>query len=109
MRMVIWSPARQSPSASSSPGKLPRPSWRKPVPAVSDDRYNLRDQTAIVGVGNSSFARRTPDVSPLSLVEEALRMSLDDAGLRRDQIDGLLINISTPMGVDYDQTAEALG
>jgi acetyl-CoA acetyltransferase len=79
------------------------------MPPATEDRYNLRDQTAIVGVGNSTFARRTPDVSPLSLVVEAMRMALDDAGLRRDQIDGLLINIGTPMGVDYDQTAEALG
>ncbi len=79
------------------------------MPPTLNDEYNIRDKTAIVGVGNSAFARRTPDVSPLSLVLDAFRMALDDAGLRREQIDGLLINIGTPMGVDYDQTAEALG
>jgi acetyl-CoA acetyltransferase len=75
----------------------------------SGETSQLRDRTAIVGVGNSKYDRYTPDVSPLSLVVDALRDALDDSGLRRDDIDGLLVNIGTPAGVDYDQVAEGLG
>jgi acetyl-CoA acetyltransferase len=71
--------------------------------------YGIRDKTAIVGVGNSKYDRYTPDVSPVVLVAHALRNALDDAGLARSDIDGLLINIGTPFGVDYDQIAEGLG
>ena len=49
--------------------------------------YGIRDKTAIVGVGNSKYARHSPDVSPVVLVAHALRNALDDAGLERSDID----------------------
>ena len=70
---------------------------------------NLRDRAAIIGVGNSKFERISAEVSPLVPLVTAFKNALDDAGLERSDIDGLLVNIGTPFGVDYDQVAEAFG
>jgi acetyl-CoA acetyltransferase len=70
---------------------------------------NLRDRAAIVGVGNSKYERLSAAVSPLVPLVTAFKNALDDAGLRRGDIDGLLVNIGTPFGVDYDQVSEAFG
>ena len=70
---------------------------------------SLRDKAAIVGVGTSAYGRHEASLSPLVPLAEALRNALDDAGLERSDIDGLLINIGTPLGVDYDQVAEGFG
>jgi acetyl-CoA acetyltransferase len=71
--------------------------------------HSLRDQTAIVGVGNSKFGRFPVSYSPLSMVVDAFRDALADSGLRKSDVDGIIINIGTPLGVDYDQVAEGLG
>jgi acetyl-CoA acetyltransferase len=70
---------------------------------------NLKDRTAIIGVGNSKFERISASVSPLIPLAAAFKNALKDAGLERSDIDGLLVNIGTPFGVDYDQVAEAFG
>lgn len=70
---------------------------------------NLRDRTAIVGVGNSEYKRIAASVSPLVPLAAAFRNALDDSGLKRSDIDGILVNIGTPFGVDYDQVSEAFG
>jgi acetyl-CoA acetyltransferase len=70
---------------------------------------NLRDRTAIIGVGNSKYERTPAAVSPLVPLVTAFKNALDDAGLERKDIDGLLVNIGTPFGVDYDQVSEAFG
>lgn len=70
---------------------------------------NLRDKTAIIGVGNSTYGKLPASVSPLVPLVTAFKNALDDAGLKRDDIDGILVNIGTPFGVDYDQVAEAFG
>ena len=70
---------------------------------------NLRDRTAIIGVGNSKYERQLAAVSPLVPLVTAFKNALADAGLQRNDIDGLLVNIGTPFGVDYDQVSEAFG
>jgi acetyl-CoA acetyltransferase len=65
-------------------------------------------QAAIVGVGASRFARALPD-SQLGLAAVAMKAALDDAGLSREEIDGLSIHQGSPLGVDYDRLAEGLG
>jgi acetyl-CoA acetyltransferase len=64
----------------------------------------LKDKTAICGVGLKigSF----PDSSYLSLAAEAFKLALDDCGLQRDDIDGL---ICLSFGSDYDRLLEAVG
>ncbi|MDE0049566.1 MAG: hypothetical protein OXO52_07255 [Rhodospirillales bacterium] len=68
----------------------------------------LRDRAAIVGIGTSRFGRNLPE-SQLALAASALKAALADAGLQRDDIDGLSIHIGWPLGVDYDQVAQAFG
>ena len=68
----------------------------------------MKIDAAIVGVGASAFGRFLPH-SQLKLGAVALKAALDDAGLSRDDIDGLSIHIGWPLGVDYDRVAEGLG
>jgi len=70
--------------------------------------YSIRDQTAIVGIGQSEFGRFLPD-SQLKLGAKALKAALDDAGLTRADVDGVAIHLGWPLGVDYDRLAEAYG
>jgi len=63
---------------------------------------------AIVGIGCSAFGRGLPD-SQLGLAAFAFKEALDDAGLTREDVDGLSIHLGAPLGVDYDRFAEALG
>ncbi len=55
---------------------------------------SLRDKTAIVGVGTTEFGPRyrnlDPELSPYELAAEALQNALDDAGLSKDDVDGLV-------------------
>lgn len=69
---------------------------------------DIRDKTTIIGVGTSRFGR-LPDDTPLKLAVQAFKVALADAGLRKEDVDGLVINIGWPLGVDYDRFAEALG
>jgi 3-oxoacyl-[acyl-carrier-protein] synthase III len=51
--------------------------------------HPLRDKTAIVGVGASPQGK-IPGSTALSLAVEAFKRALDDSGLKKNQIDGLL-------------------
>ena len=42
---------------------------------------NLKDKTAIIGVGNSSYERQAASVSPLVPLVTAFKAALADAGL----------------------------
>ena len=74
----------------------------------SHHHFNLADRAAIVGVGTSQFGRNLPQ-SQLQLAAVALKSALADAGLHRDDIDGLSINLGWPLGLDYDRIAETFG
>ncbi|WP_059013557.1 thiolase family protein [Streptomyces specialis] len=63
--------------------------------------------TSVAGVGSVGFGRH--DESAGSLAGRALSAALADAGLRRDQIDGLVVQIGSPRGIDYDEAATLLG
>lgn len=65
-------------------------------------------RAALAGVGTSTFGRHLPE-TPLRLAATAFKAALDDAGLARDDVDGLAINMGWPLGVDYDRMAEAFG
>jgi acetyl-CoA acetyltransferase len=68
----------------------------------------MRDRTAIAGIGQSAYGRFLPQ-SQLALGATALKAALDDAGLRREDIDGIAIHLGWPLGVDYDRVAETYG
>lgn len=50
---------------------------------------NIRGKYAIVGVGNTQYGR-VPGVSALSHNVEAIANAIDDAGIRKDEIDAVL-------------------
>jgi acetyl-CoA acetyltransferase len=68
----------------------------------------MQVDAAIVGIGCSAFGRVLPD-SQLRLAAVAFKEALADAGLRREDIDGLSIHLGWPLGLDYDRVAEAFG
>jgi len=72
--------------------------------AVTQVGRELRDATAVVGVGLTigSFPERTQ----LSLAVDAYQKALDDAGLKREDVDGV---IQLSYGYDYDRFLEAIG
>lgn len=50
----------------------------------------IRDRTAIVGIGQTRFGKGLPD-RELSLACQAIGAALDDAGLAPDEVDGLML------------------
>jgi len=68
----------------------------------------LKDATAIAGIGHSAFGRFLPQ-SQLGLAATAFKSALADAGLKREDVDGLAIHMGAPLGLDYDRVAEGLG
>jgi acetyl-CoA acetyltransferase len=68
----------------------------------------MRDKAAIAGIGQSAYGRFRPE-SQLKLGAIALKAALDDAGLKREDIDGMAVHLGWPLGVDYDRAAEAYG
>jgi acetyl-CoA acetyltransferase len=68
----------------------------------------IRDKAAIAGIGRSRFGRFLPE-SQLKLGAIALKQALADSGLERRDIDGLSLHMGWPLGLDYDQIAEAYG
>jgi acetyl-CoA acetyltransferase len=68
---------------------------------------SLRAQTAIVGLGDTEYFGNA-DETPIALAHRVVAAALDDAGLARSDIDGLVVHIGSPRGADYDETANAL-
>ena len=68
----------------------------------------MRDKTAIVGIGQSAYGRFLAE-SQLNLGAIALKAALADAGLKREDIDGIAVHLGWPLGVDYDRAAETYG
>ena len=70
--------------------------------------WDLKDKAAIAGAGNSPYGRRLGR-SPIDLAGEAIANALDDAGLGRDDLDGLIVSFGSPLGADVDTLAPLLG
>jgi acetyl-CoA acetyltransferase len=75
---------------------------------MSEAGPSLGGKAAILGVGASRFERR-PHASVLQFAGDALHGALSDAGLEKAQIDGLIVQIGSPRGADYDTIAETFG
>lgn len=65
----------------------------------------IADQTAIAGVGMTRIGRY-PDRSALSLAVDGFELALEDAGLRKSDVDGLIM---MSWGSDYDRFLETVG
>jgi acetyl-CoA acetyltransferase len=70
--------------------------------------FDIKDRSAIVGVGNSAYGRRLMR-SPIDLAADAIANALDDAGLARTDLDGLVVTFGSPIGADADTLAQVLG
>jgi acetyl-CoA acetyltransferase len=70
--------------------------------------FELKDRSAIAGAGNSAFGRRLMR-SPIDLAGDAIAQALDDAGLSRRDLDGLIVSFGSPIGSDGDTLAQVLG
>src|SRR5687768_7723514 len=61
----------------------------------SSMKSSLRDRTAVVGVGNTPFGalyrNLDPERSPYNLGAEAFVEALADSGLKKSDIDGVLV------------------
>jgi hypothetical protein len=71
---------------------------------MTDVAQALRDKTAVSGVG--LLLGDFPDRTALSLAVEAYQLALDDAGMKREDIDGIM---QLTYGYDYDRFLEAVG
>ena len=70
--------------------------------------FDLKDRSAVVGVGNSQYGRRLMR-SPIDLAADAIANALDDAGLSREALDGMIVSFGSPIGADGDTIAQLLG
>ncbi len=70
--------------------------------------FDIKDRSAIVGAGNSAYGRRLMR-SPIDLAADAIGAALDDAGLIRKELDGLIVTFGSPIGADGDTLAQVLG
>lgn len=63
---------------------------------------------AIVGIGQTDFY---PESGPSAKVlsASAFKTALADAGMDKDEVDGIAIHTGNPMGIDYDQLVPMLG
>lgn len=68
----------------------------------------MRGAVAIIGAGSSGLSRASTE-TPIALAERAVSLALADAGLKRSRIDGLINQIGSPRGADYDRVASLLG
>ena len=79
------------------------------------DLKDLRDKAAIVGVGYTAKQGTVPGTTATRLALEASRNAIEDAGLKREDIDGLLLqpvmgathsyNLAAHLGIDLKFTA----
>lgn len=70
--------------------------------------FDLKDRAAIAGAGNSAYGRRLMR-SPIDLAADALIAALDDAGMTRRDLDGMMVSFGSPIGADADSIAQVLG
>jgi acetyl-CoA acetyltransferase len=68
----------------------------------------LADRAAVCGVGESVYGRRLGR-SAIDLAADAIANATTDAGLTKDDIDGMVVTFGSPTGADADTLAFALG
>ncbi len=71
--------------------------------------FDAKNRACIVGVGTSQKFGFVLNKSAIVLSVEALKMALDDAGLKRDDIDGYSTAHGSPGGVDYEEMGVQAG
>ncbi len=54
-----------------------------------DDDRSLSNRAAVIGVGNTAYGN-FPETDEYGLAAQAFRQALDDCGLKKEAIDGLV-------------------
>jgi acetyl-CoA acetyltransferase len=75
---------------------------------MNEGGKDLRDTCAIVGVGNSRLGK-VPGVSSLDLIVEAMRNAIEDAGLDKSEIDGVICRGPDEVYTHHQHVGERLG
>jgi len=68
----------------------------------------MKVNVSIAGLGVIGFGDFSAR-SATGLADEALKLALDDCGLKRRDVDGLAVHIGSPRGLDVDEAARLLG
>ncbi|MCW5770060.1 MAG: thiolase family protein [Rhodospirillaceae bacterium] len=68
----------------------------------------FRSTVAVAGIGALKFTRGAHRGSIAEFADQAVELALEDCGLERRQLDGLLVHIGSPRGLDYDEMASLL-
>jgi acetyl-CoA acetyltransferase len=63
----------------------------------------------VVGVGASQVIDRDPGCGPLRLQFQSFRAALEDSGLQKSDVNGMVTAWGAPRGVDYDEFVVAAG
>ncbi len=71
-------------------------------------KEGVASRTAIVGAGRTRFVRQ-PGRSGTSFLAESFSLALEESGLQKSDIDGLIVHTGSPVGQDVDRVAEVLG
>jgi len=59
---------------------------------------NLKDTCAIAGVGLTKLSKKNPEMSTMGFTLEGCKRAIEDAGLKKDDIDGLLVVFPSQVG-----------
>ncbi len=65
---------------------------------------SLKDKYAVVGVGLTKFGK-IPGISTMSFTLRGIKLAIEDAGLTRDDVDGLLVISPVMMGEQHGWAA----
>ncbi len=69
---------------------------------------SLRDRYAIVGIGQSRLGK-VPGVSALGLLADAMTAAVDDAGLRKEDVDAIICRGPDDLYTHHQRMGEVLG
>jgi len=64
------------------------------------DATGLRDRYAVVGIGLSRFGK-VPGTSAMGFCLESAKRAIEDCGIARDEIDGVLVLMPPQMGEQH--------
>ncbi|MBV8087816.1 MAG: hypothetical protein JO247_23655 [Chloroflexi bacterium] len=70
---------------------------------------NVSRKACVVGIGTTETFAPVLDRAPVRLQIEAFKAALDDAGLKREDVDGYASANGSPGGVDFDEFAIQTG
>lgn len=69
----------------------------------------FKDKVAFVGVGTTNRFGTIPELDAFGMAAEAFRNALEDCGLKKDDIDGIVVGTGTGQATPYDQMCHTLG